>query len=196
MVRAVVRLLCTVVLALPSGPLQAADWSVEQLLHGFREVKSVKARFVERKYTALLTAPIEQSGTLEYEAPARLVRNVIKPAPEKMTLDNDRVTLETRQGRQDRRRTLSLSDYPALAALVECIRGTLAGDAAALNRYYKLELEGSESNWRLMLKPSDPAIQATVEQVRISGSAAWINSIEILQPGGDRSVMQVFREGQ
>ena len=50
---------------------------------------------------------------------------------------------------------LRLNDYPAIRAFVESIRGTLAGDLAALRRYYRVELEGTWSDWRLHLLPAD-----------------------------------------
>ena len=42
-----------------------------------------------------------------------------------------------------------LQDYPVLWAFVESIRSTLAGDLQSLNRFYRVELDGSERDWRL-----------------------------------------------
>jgi hypothetical protein len=187
--------LALAIFAAQATPALAAEWGLGELMRGLSQVKAVKAKFVERKHVAVLTAPLEMSGTLEYEAPGRLIKTTLKPEPEKMTLENDRLTVETRKGTQTQRRTLSLRDYPALWALVECIRGTLAGDLAALQRFYQVELEGGESKWRLVLKPIDPAVQAYLKEMRITGSADWISGIEILQSDGDRSVMQISRAG-
>jgi hypothetical protein len=171
----------------------AAEWGLNELMRALSEVKTVKARFVERKYVAVLTAPLESSGTLEYAAPGRLTKNILKPASESLTLENDQLTIDGGKGSQ--RRVLNLRDYPALWALVDCVRSTLAGDLAALNRFYQVTLEGGANQWRLVLKPSAPSIQMYLNEVRISGSADWISVIEILQADGDRSLMQVFKEG-
>jgi hypothetical protein len=174
----------------------AAEFGVADLLQEFRQVPSVKARFVERKTVALLTAPLESSGTLEYEAPGRLTKTVLKPAPEKMVLQGDRLVIESRRAGKVERRTLSVREHPALWALVESIRGTLAGDLATLNRFYKVELEGTESKWILRLVPSDPSVLAYLSEVRLSGSAAWIERVEMSEASGDRSTMVISRDAR
>jgi hypothetical protein len=177
-----------------SVSLRAADFDVEALLQEFRQVKSVKAKFVERKHSALLTAPLESSGTLEYEAPGRLTKNVVLPRPEKMVLDGDRLVIERRSGGKLERRILPVRDSPALWALVESIRGTLAGDLAALQRFYRVGFEGSPGKWRMLLTPSDPAVQKYLSEVRMTGSRAWIEGVEILDASGDRSSMVITRD--
>lgn len=153
------------------------------------QIKSVRGEFVERKYLRILNAPIEFSGTLIYKAPGHLEKHTLLPKPQSLILVEDRLTIEDQTKKQ--RRTLKLQDYPVAWALVESIRSTLAGDLQALNRFYKVELEGSETEWRLLLKPSEPAIQSMVNQIRISGAHHSIRVIEIVEAEGDRSVMTI-----
>jgi len=40
-------------------PAAGADWGVEQLMQALGEVRSSKARFVERKHMAILSTPLE-----------------------------------------------------------------------------------------------------------------------------------------
>jgi hypothetical protein len=79
-------------------------------------------------------------------------------------------------------------------AFVESVRSTLAGDLQTLQRFYTVALEGGESSWRLKLRPRDPEMQAVIDEIRISGSGTWINRIETLEAGGDRTVMKIKRE--
>jgi hypothetical protein len=37
-------------------------------------------------------------------------------------------------------------------------------------------------------------MQAVIDEIRISGSGTWINRIETLEAGGDRTVMKIKRE--
>ena len=59
---------------------------------------------------------------------------------------------------------------PEAAAFVESIRGTLAGDLAALQKYYGLELSGNEERWKLQLVPQQPRMAKLVSRIRIEGS--------------------------
>ena len=121
------------------------------------QVKTAKGRFVERKYLAILTAPLESSGTLVYIAPSRLEKHTLAPRAESLVLDGDQLTIESKEPNQ--RRTLALQDYPVVWAFVESIRSTLAGDLALLKRFYEIALDGDEGKWRLVLKPSDPKMR-------------------------------------
>jgi len=54
-------------------------WDVTRLMRELGEVKSAKARFVERKHLAILSAPLEATGTLLYTAPGRLEKHTLTP---------------------------------------------------------------------------------------------------------------------
>ena len=172
-----------------SGTLNAADWGVEDLMRSLAQVKSAKARFVERKDLAILTAPLETSGILVYTAPGRLEKHTLRPDQESLVLEQDTLTIDSKAA--GKRRTLALPDYPVVWALVESIRSTLAGDLQTLSRFYRVTLRGDEHAWRLLLKPIEPKMQSVVSEIRINGSADWIGTIEILETGGDRSVMTI-----
>lgn len=180
---------------LPTGRTAAAEkapdavWSVEQLMQRFSQVKSSKATFVERKYLRVLNAPLDSSGTLVYTAPGYLEKHTLKPRPESLILEKDTLTFEDKS--RNRRRTLRLQEYPVVWAFVESIRATLAGDLKSLNRFYRVNLEGTEADWRLTLDPREPGIERMVSEVRIAGSGTSIRSMEITEAEGDRSVMTV-----
>ena len=178
------------------GAEPAADsaWGLEQLMQRLAQVKNVQAKFVERKHLRILNAPLEFSGTLVYKAPGHLEKHTLLPKPQSLLLDQDRLSIEDPARKQ--RRTLRLQDYPVVWAFVESIRSTLAGDLQALNRFYAVELEGSETQWRLMLKPSEPAMQSLITHIRISGARQSIRSIEVAEAEGDRSIMTITENAE
>ena len=178
--------------AMGAEPAAPGAWDLKRLMHELSQVKSAKARFVESRQLAILSAPLESSGTLIYTAPGRLEKHTLAPRAESLVLDGDRLTLENKA--QNQRRSFALQQYPEIWALVERIRSTLAGDLAALQRYYQVGLEGSESQWRLTLKPVEPGMQKLVGEIRIGGSGNQVGSVEIIETGGDRSVMTITRE--
>jgi len=179
--------------AVGAAPAVSADWGIKRLMHDLAQVKSAKARYVERKYLGILNTLLESSGTLIYIAPSRLEKRTLAPRPESLVLEGSELTIEGGEG--NRRRTLNLQDYPMIRAFVESIRSTLAGDLPTLTRFYQIELDGGERQWRLTLKPSEPEMQEVVSEIRISGEFASINAVETIETNGDRSVMTVVSEG-
>jgi len=180
-----------VALALVPVPVvsNAAEWDIDQLMRGLAQIRSDRARFVEKKSIAILDKPVESSGELFYTAPDYLEKRTIKPKPESMILD--RGTLVIERGRQ--KHDLQLQDYPELAAFIDSIRGTLAGDRKALERNYRLSLDGTAEHWTLQLLPTDERTQAVIRRIRVAGVRDAVRSIEITQADGDSSLMLIER---
>jgi hypothetical protein len=170
----------------------AATWSLPELMRSLAQIKSSKATFVERKHLSMLKTPLSFSGTLEYQAPDQLVKHTLLPKPEKMTLNHDKLVVQS--GDASASRTLSLQEYPSIWAFVESIRSTLAGDIETLNRFYDVSLKGQEKQWQLILRPADSKIKSLVNEILIKGSFDQINTIEIREAGGDYSVMSITRD--
>lgn len=171
-------------LAAPS-PAAFAAWDLQQLMETLAQNKSGRARFTEKKSIAMLDKPVESSGELLYSAPSHLEKRTFKPKPEAMIVDGDELLIE--RGRQ--KYNLQLQSYPELAAFIDSIRGTLAGDRRALERSYQLSLEGSAERWSLQLLPLDEKMRAVIQRIRIDGARDQVRSIEITQTDGDSSLM-------
>ena len=177
-----------------AGEPRAGAWGVEQLMRELAQVKRASGTFVERKELAILTTPLESSGTLTYTAPGRLEKHTLKPKPESLILDEKTLVIEDKA--RNRRRTLTLEEHPVVWAFVESIRSTLAGDLQSLNRFYRVSLQGAENRWQLTLKPREPNMQALVEEIAISGSGNIVRVIEIHEARGDRSTMTITGTAQ
>jgi hypothetical protein len=194
-----VRLFCTLIAgaliagagtACAAGPADGgAAWGLPQLMQDMAEVKSERRRFTEKKYLKVLTAPLESSGVLVYRAPGHLEKLTLQPRKESMVLDQG--IIEIVEPSRHVRRTLMANQYPAVAALVESMRATLAGDASALTRYYRTTVQGAAAHWHLQLVPLDAAAREVVREIRIEGRAHNITGIEIVGVDGDRTVMAV-----
>lgn len=187
--RGLVAMACGIGLVLGNGPAHAADeWTIDTLMRLQAQTRSSRATFVEQKYLSSVEIPLESSGELSYQAPDRLEKRTLKPTPESLVLDKDTLLLE----RKGRKRSIPLQSYPEVGAFVESIRATLAGDRAGLDRNYQVELEGKRERWRLLLKPLNAKATAMVSQIRLSGRGEQVETIEILQGNGDRSVMTII----
>ncbi|MGO4811548.1 LolA-related protein [Cupriavidus sp. 2MCAB6] len=169
----------------------SAAWGVDQLMSALAQRKSGRVRFTETKYLAMLERPVESSGELVFVAPDHLEKRTVAPKPENLVLDGDMMTVE----RGGKRFVMPLQNYPEIAAFIESIRGTLAGNRNALERYYRLGIEGRATRWTLTLTPADSRMAGIVRQIRIDGARDALESVEIVQADGDRSVMKIKTAG-
>ena len=179
-----------VVMGLALATLSAAAfaaWDLQLLKETLAQNKSGRATFVESKTLAVLDKPVESSGELLYTAPDRLEKRTLKPKPESMLVNGDELLIE--RGRQKYR--LQLQAYPELAAFIDSIRGTLAGDRKALERHYRLSLDGTAERWSLLLLPLDEKMLAVVQRIRINGARDQLRSVEVSQADGDSSLMTI-----
>lgn len=169
------------------SPAAFAAWDLQQLMDTLAQNKSGRASFVETKHISLLDKPIESSGELLFTAPDRLEKRTLKPKAESMVVYGDELLVE--RGRQ--KYQLRLQAYPELAAFIDSIRGTLAGDRKALERNYRLSLEGTAERWTLQLLPVDEKMLAVIKSIRIAGVRDQVRSIDIAQADGDSSLMAI-----
>ena len=138
----------------------------------------------------MLERPLQSSGELLYEAPDHLEKRTLTPKPETLILDHGILTARRGHGT----RVLALRDYPQAVPFVESIRATLAGDRAALEHYFRLQLTGDLDHWSLLLVPREATLERTVKDIRIAGAREAIHSVEIHQADGDASVLSIGPE--
>ena len=184
--------LCTLAL---SWRARAAD--DDELVRLFSELgtpRERQARFTERKFSALLKAPVESSGTLVFRAPDVLEKRTVEPQRESVRIEGNVVTYEGAPlGGSVQKRTFTLSDAPLLAALIESLRATLAGDLPALRRHYDVSWSALQSpkGWQLTLAPREQALREAVAKVVMRGAGSEVSTVEIIEASGDSTLMQI-----
>jgi hypothetical protein len=171
-----------------SSLAQAAD--LDQLMQLLAQRQHGHVTFTEQHFLAVLDRPVESSGELLYDAPDRLEKRTLKPKPETLVLDHGVITAH----RGKRTYVLNLSDYPQIVPLIDSIRATLAGDRGALERIFKVSLDGSLDQWTLLLLPLDATVGKTVKRIRIEGAKDDIHTVEIQQADNDRSLLTIGPE--
>ncbi len=150
-----------------------------------------QVRFVETKTLGVLSQPIRLEGVLEFHAPSYLAKHVEQPAEEHYVIEGQHVTVS--KPAEPSSVQLNLSDYPPLAAFAEGLRAPLAGDLAALRRYWTPSLGGSWKHWRLVLTPIRPELAALVRQVQLEGQEDRLTRMTLEETGGDRSTLDFVR---
>jgi Outer membrane lipoprotein carrier protein LolA-like len=181
------RGLAAVATALACILAHAAAFDIAALMTLLKSAHPGRATYHETKYIAVLDQPVETSGELSFTPPDHLEKRSEGLNAETLIADRDTVVIE----RGGRRQVLSLAQYPELAVFIDSIRGTLAGDEAALERAYTLALSGDAARWTLALVPREASLRRIVKRIEIEGLQGRVRRVEIQQADGDRSVMTI-----
>ena len=177
------------VLAIGGQPLisWAADETApfDELLKLLAERRHAHVTFTEVQQLAILDQPLRSSGELLYDAPDRLEKRTLEPHREDLVLEHGILSVE----RDHHHRSIALRDFPQAVPFVESLRATLAGDRAALARYFTVQFSGTLGHWTLELEPTDATLKRNVQQILITGESDRIGTVEIQQRDGDTSTL-------
>jgi hypothetical protein len=177
--------LCCLLAALPV--CAGVDGGLDALMQAMAARPHGHAEFTESQYLALLKTRLDSAGDLYFRYPDHLEKLTRTPSAESLVIDHG--TLTVTRGRLHH--TVALAAYPQLAAFIDSLRATLAGDRAALERTFTLQFATDGSRWTLTLAPRDQKLAALVRQIRIGGAGDAISTVETLRADGDRSVMTI-----
>lgn len=177
-------------MALAGIPVQAQSppAPIDELMHRLASVPESRASFTEEKSIAALTQPVRSEGWLEYRRPGHLEKTTTEPVPESLMVDGDRLSIIADS---QPARLVDLDSEPALRALVDAVRGTLAGDLGTLRRSYDVTMQGTQAAWHLTLAPRGPPLAKLVRQVTVEGSGTDLHAVRIVQANGDQSLMTI-----
>src|SRR5574343_280547 len=181
------RFLLTGLLLTAFAASASAAFDVGQLMSDLAKHKGGRAKFVEKRYLAVLDKPLIATGEMTYTPPDRLEKRTQTPKVETLTLDKDILSIE----REKQKLSINLANQPEALAFVDSIRGTLSGNRAALEKNYALHLAGNADKLVLTLLPSDQKIANMVQRITVTGSKNQVRVIEYLQADGDRAVLNL-----
>jgi len=158
------------------------------LMQTMAAVRHRIVQFEEMKQMEMLDSPLQSEGTLEYLAPDKLIRTVIKPSRVRYTIDSKQVIIE-KAGRSS---TRNLDQLPLLRVFVESFRAILAGDLSSLKKYYEIAFSGNRDQWKISLRPKDKKLAAYVSRFQFSGTGDMILQYIIEDSNGDLTQMRLF----
>jgi outer membrane lipoprotein-sorting protein len=167
----------------------AAEVSMKELMQLLAQSKHIKAQFTEVKHVKVLDGTIESSGELVFQAPAKLEKRTIAPRLEVLRIDGATVAIEKGQFK----RTMSLTEYPDVASLVQSLTATFRGDQNALEQFFSWTLTGPIEKWTLTLKPKSQKLYVTLREIKLIGSGSHVKTVETTLTDGDYSVMSLAK---
>lgn len=157
--------------------------TLEALLQRFASSPGFEARFVEEKRIALLAVPLRSEGRIWFAPPGRLMRRVERPEPSAALIADGRLRMQ--QG--DAVEEIAITDNPVLRGFIDSFRAVLAGDRAALARYYDATYTRNESGWELRLRPRDDALRRFLREIHLSGTGVVITEMRMTEMSGDET---------
>lgn len=163
-------------------PATASDLSA--LLAGMRSTTGVIAQFTETKELALLSAPLEATGTIYFVPPARLVRVVTSPGHSRLVVDGDKVRMEDETGHK----ALDLSASPVARQMIDSFVVLFNGNEERLRQLYEADFTVDGTAWKLHLTPRSSPLSRMIESFDLTGSGPHIDRMVAVEPDGDRTV--------
>lgn len=171
------------------------SWGVLQLMETLAKIKAYDSDFIERKSFAFLTKELELKGTISYKAPDKLEKHTTIPFDERVLIVGDTITIEKPEDDQLQQQiqSVSLDAHPALRAVVDGVRSTLAGDLKSLEKLFHMKLSGNKSAWQLTLAPRNKKLSKHLTQIRIYGKQDRITRVDTEEGDGDLSILTMVR---
>lgn len=170
------------------GLARADGFPLAQLMVKLAAVPQRRATFQEQRRFAALSEPLLSRGHLLYRRPAFLEKVTDWPQPERLVVDGPWLTLTQSN---DPPRVIDLRSQPELRAMIDGLRGALAGDLAGLQERFRIDAAGSLAAWTLDLAPRDDRAARFLRSLRLTGRDDAITELRLVQANGDEQWMQI-----
>ncbi|MDE2307144.1 MAG: outer membrane lipoprotein carrier protein LolA [Xanthomonadaceae bacterium] len=176
--------LSAVASGLEAAPATATS-ATQALIASLGRPAPARTAFAEARFMHLLERPLVVSGELAWLGGNRLQRRVEHPDAETATIADGEVTVQ-RAGRPARR--FSLQRAPQLQALLDSFAALLSGDAARLDRAFRIRRHGDAAHWTLVLVPHDAGVAGSVARIEIDGRGKRSRCMRMQEADGDLAV--------
>ncbi len=181
-----VGLLTTVSLAFPPMIARGAASDPSDLLDRIARPAPATTRFIEVRFSSLLTTPLVVSGELDYQSATSLTKRIDSPYHEQMNVTGNEVSI-VREG--EPLRHFSLKRAPELRGMLTAFGSLLAGDHTTVEQYFQISAAEDGDSWQLVLTPRDPAVARRLPKVVVTGRAKIPRCLTVTEAGGNASVM-------
>jgi hypothetical protein len=149
----------------------------------FRQIKGLRATFVEEKHIALLARPLVTRGSIVYRAPADLIRHTASPRPSAVWLHGARLRFRDDSGEKE----MDLGRWGPAQSLVDSYLHVLGGDLDWLKARYTVDFQCRGGVWRVALTPLEPGLAKLVKSITLSGRGDDLSRVEVVDANGDRT---------
>jgi outer membrane lipoprotein-sorting protein len=172
----------------PVASLAASTPPLAGIMADLAAMPNRRADFTEEKRLSSLTTPLISQGQLLYRRPSYLEKITLSPKPERLIVSGETLIIQSGSAPA---RQIDLSDHPIVQAMVDTIRGTIAGDLATLERYYNITQQGDRAAWHLTMIPTDPRMAKQIKVIEVNGRGIDVQRIRTTQANGDEDLLTI-----
>lgn len=147
-------------------------------------------KFSEYRHSSLFEEALILEGELRIDEQGALVKQLDSPVREKMVIGTREFSLET----PDKSYKTKLSRSPFLKTLSAGLRGLLNRDADAILSVFDVQLEQTDIDWVMILKPRARSLRKYVERLEVAGCPGQVSVVSI-HTGPDEWQEMIFQEG-
>jgi hypothetical protein len=176
------RHLLAVCLALAPFPSLAAA-PIGKIQAVLAKPATLCGRFDQTKQLAGLKKPLASSGRFCLAADKGVVWRTLQPFPSTLRVTRDEI-VQTQGGRIALR--LDAKQEPTVRLINGVLFSLLAGDMAQLETLFEVDGAIRGNAWNVALKPREPGLAKAIAGIALDGDA-YVKSITIIEPNGDRS---------
>lgn len=164
-----------------------ADTSLAEVLNLFSQQEKSTADFKEVKFTSFLEEPIVSFGQLEFTAPNKLAKFIVKPEKISNKISGDELEITT----VDATHTINLKEHPEFSVILTSIINVLSGNHEALKKDFTIKFKGTLTSWQLVLVPRDSFIRGYIDTVKMHGNKNKLSKIMVTEANKDYSVTHI-----
>jgi hypothetical protein len=170
------------VLGLAGAAADDVDIAAE-IFRGLHAPRDVPVAFVERRNNALLSEPLELTGSVVFSAEGELSKIITDPVRESVVISPERIRLE----RDGRARELPIGRQKGAREFYLGLRALLDGDLDTVMELFEFAATRSDDNgnWRIELVPRKQRMKRFVERMVVSGAGPTVTRIRTVQSADD-----------
>jgi hypothetical protein len=180
-----------------SGCMGAAHaLTAGELQRLLQSAPAVDIPFVEQRQSPWLTEAVESRGTVRSLPQGGLEKQLEFPKQEIWRLLPDRMEWKSLASTGDNTGNTSkqilFSKAPALGVLSDAIRHVVAGDFPALERDFKVVVEGDAKQWTAHLQPQSTEAVRYLDRLEMQGSGSRLLTLVVVERKGERTTTRFY----
>ncbi len=169
------------------SPGSASALELQSILDRTMVVPPARVEFREERFNRMFAESLWLTGYLEYLEGGQLRKVIQTPFEESFYVRSDRIEIE-RRGEIE---VLPIKQSRSLKAMLGGIEAILAGESERLEKVFRYELTGTDTDWSLQLTPRSRRIAKQLTGLTVKGNEDDVTSIRFELQGGEWHMMEI-----
>lgn len=171
------------------GSHYVAAMELHDVLKSIATTPEKSARFSETLTSKFLNKALVTKGTLEFKAPATMIKSIWEPEKIVQHIDGDMLSISNNKKENT---SISLLSSPELAAGINAVRWILSGNEKALDHDFNVIFNNVVYQWTIRLEPKDSEVAIVINSIVVSGEESRIKQIKITHANGDTIITDLY----